>query len=230
MNRANRTVALAIAALAVPTLAHAAILASYPFTGGLPASTDVDLASVAQPFAVLGDGGFSTGQNNVFKRTSETQGADLAGAIANTEYFSFTVDPLPGGELDLDRFDFLFGGTNDQTSGPFTANFAVMSSVGGFTAADPVLGSFSKSIPTGTGSTPQLDPASIDLSGLLQFQNLTAPVEFRFYIFDNANISGMINRVDAVTLTGAATVVPEPATASLAILAALPLLRRKRRR
>src|SRR5687767_1694694 len=161
----TRTLFFSLATLALPAFAQAAILANYPFTGALPASTDTDLATVAQPFVVQGGGGFST-QTNAFKRTTETQGSDLAGAIDNDDYFSFTVVPLPSGEIDLTELAFQYGGTNDQSAavGPFTANFAVLSSVGGFTAASPVLGTFSRSVEIGTGSTPALNSASIDLA------------------------------------------------------------------
>ena len=126
---------------------------------------------------------------------------------------------------------FSSGASNSPTDGiAINASVTVKSSVGGFGAADPSLGTFTKTVASGNGGTGILDPRSIDLTTFGDsFQNLTGPVEFRFYLFDDQDHNDRINRLDSVVLSG--DPVPEPATTGLLALGAvIGLARRNRRR
>lgn len=223
--------AAAVMVSAAPA-ASAAILANYPFTGGSAASTDDDPGSTAANVALTATGSsISATSHNLFLRSSDTTATTEAQAIGSNTYVAFTVTPTGGNNLDLASLAFSSGASNsDSDDVSITASVAVKSSVGGFGVGDPTLGTFAKTVANGNGGAGVLDPRTIDLTTFgSAFQDLTDPVEFRFYLFDGTNGSNKINRLDSVVLEG--TAVPEPAAAAgLSAAAAAGLLLRRRRR
>ena len=158
----------------------------------------------------LQDGGLATGV-----------GADLDDAIANNQYFSFTVSADAGNILDLDNltFDTLDGGV------AAAQDFAVRSSLDGFAANLDLLDGMGGIIAGGIGDISTA--ADVDLSGS-QFDSVTT-VEFRIYL-DNREQDGNAGSgtgIDNLILNG--EVVPEPSTALLSAFAGLGLLARRRR-
>lgn len=67
---------------------------------------------------------------------------------------------------------------------------------------------------------------SVSLTGAA-FQGLTAPVEFRLYIFDSSTSTTRFTQIDNVVLAG--TAVPEPTTGALLAGAAMMLVFQRRR-
>ena len=90
-------------------------------------------------------------------------------SIDATDYFTFTIAPNSGYEIDFSSF--VYSGQASET-GP--VNFAFRSSIDGFTNN---IGSTSAS-----GST-------IDLSGS-SFQNITSAIEFRLYAWGASSAGG----------------------------------------
>ncbi|NTW53662.1 MAG: PEP-CTERM sorting domain-containing protein [Chlorobaculum sp.] len=128
-----------------------------------------------------------------------------AAALDANDYFTFTLDAIPGYEIDF--ASFVYTGTR-SASGPSV--FAFRSSLDGF-ASD--IGT-----PTATGAT-------IDLTAS-QFQHLTNPIEFRLYGYSAGATTGTYS-VNDYTFNG--TVVPEPNTLALVGVGSLLMLGNLRR-
>lgn len=206
----------------------AAVLADYPFDGSSAASTDTDPNSVASSltfgagFSQLrystSTGSPSTPSIFVFGSDTGTTATEAEAVDAN-DYWAFIISPNAGIELDLTDLTFRIGG-----SASINTTIFVRSSLDGFAAT---LGSFNH-----TGAGVSATDRVVNLSGD-SFQNLTAPVEFRFYAFDNStSTSNAGARLDSIVLNGNTAVVPEPsAVLVLALgLAGLSLRRRHRSR
>lgn len=227
-----------ISAAGVCTLAHAAIVAQYDFNSatdptdtnatGIPASTtgaDVTASDIT------GAGGLeiyrirnpsSSYASNVLLTARDVNGSDTALSFTNNGFFSFTVTPDSGFELDLTSLDFLVtrGGTSE------TRNYEIRSSLTGTTSlAGPVA-------PTGdrSGGTAGMDNISLDLTAFTEFQNLTSAVTFIFITATTGTFNATLEW-DNITLSGDVTAVPEPSTyAALLGLGALGLVIWRRRR
>jgi hypothetical protein len=204
--------------------ASADVLLNYTFTAGSTASTDTEVNSTASLFSA-GPGLPNTAYNNsnvpaaasvIGSDTTATQG----GAIAGDDYWTFTLTPTAGYELDATSLTFgtAFVGS---ISTPI-ASFAIRSSVDNFGSDLTVV---SQSMTT----TPSFLPQTIDLSSP-SFQNLTTPITFRVYLYGAVN-GARRYAVDNVVLNGAIVVVPEPASYALLFgsVGAVVLLRRRSR-
>lgn len=95
---------------------------------------------------------------------------NLADALANDTYMTFTITADTGYTLDLDSLDF-----GAYPGGGTPRAFAVYSSVGGFTEGSELLSVSYNAAATGVNSY------SIDLSSLSGYDNLST-VEFRYYV------------------------------------------------
>lgn len=157
----------------------------------------------------------------VLLSANDDQGADTAAAFANNGYFSFTVTPDSGFEMDLTSLDFLVatGGTTE------TRLYEIRSDLTGVTSlAGPVS-------PTGTRADGKagMDVVSIDLTGISALQNLTSAVTFQFITATTGNFNASLEW-DDISLNGTVSAVPEPSTyAIFAGLLALGLVMVRRR-
>lgn len=224
MKKIQRFLAL-LAALAGPVLApnaQAAVLANYRFLADSN-SSDTELNSVADAFQYIGADTGRSGSGNAFIRSTVT-GTDLAAALADTHYLSFTVTANAGHVLNLSSLTFDFGGTS---SSAYLAGMIVQSSAGGFGTGNPVLFNESYSVPAGSSAASYDAGNLLDLSGGA-FQGLSS-ITFQFRFFDNANSINEVDRLDNVVLNGAVLAVPEPSTYTLLVLGvgALFFLRRR---
>jgi len=132
-------------------------------------------------------------------------------AVTNGVYFSFTATPNAAMSLTDLQFDAARGG------GGTPRGYDIRSSVDNF-ATDLSTADLATVRPVYTHVT-------VDLSGAA-FQNLTAPVTFRFYVYSPA--AGSSVDFDNVVLSGTAT--PEPGSLALLGLGGLALIRRGNRR
>ena len=223
--------AAVVAAATAP--AQAAVLAEYRFAGGSPASIDgnpqtnagafmftntTDEAPVGGPTGNA-DIGFSSGQGNAFIR-SEATGSTQAAALADDDFFTFTVSPSDSSDvLDLDTLTLTAAlqvdGSSDPLKNTTMATVYLTSSLDGF--ADE--------IDSDTVAAGALESFSFDLSGT-QFNALSS-ITFKLSASDDGNDNADILRLDDVVLNG--TVIPEPASLALLGLGGLMLLPRRRR-
>ncbi len=241
MKKTSLLLALGAVALLATATSHAAFVVTYDFTGGSPnAVVTGDLADTARitasPFTFTStttetsassgagpDGGFSSA-GNAFLRGDAT-GSTEAAALADDDFFSFTisVNNAVVDRLDLSSFTFDFGGTATATG--FTTNVYVQSSVDGFGTGNPVLFTDSQAIAANADNA-SLNTANAVPVGTAAFDSLTN-VTFQFRFSDTATTSPQINRFDNVVVNGA--VVPEPSTVAM-LLGGLGLLAMLRRR
>ena len=209
----------------------AAIVARYDFEASGTAarnSTDTDPDSVSGPLtpSTLLDpqsARSTTAFNHFFVRTMVTSNSK-EDALTAGSYFGFDVAPVVGTPLSLSNLTFLSASTA-STEFAFTGNIFVRSSVDGFTTD---LAEFSKASTSGTSAGNYVS-RSVDLTGS-QFQNLTTPVTFRLYFWDDSSVStsvntGVVHRIDDIIVNS----VPEPASIGLLGLGALSMLVRRRR-
>lgn len=206
--------------------AHGAILAEYNFTANSAASTDLDLLSTAGNFQEndLGDdpdNGITNGEARVI--TDTTSWTNLAGAISNDSYFSFTLDP-GGNSTTLTNLTFshIFRLTNPTISG----SVALLTSLTGFTSSD-ALATYNIGQQTEGGTQTESRNVILDDPA---FTNFTVPVEFRFYLWDTSTSGTRSQNLDNIVLNG--TVIPEPNAGALAVLglAGMAACRRRPRR
>lgn len=125
--------------------------------------------------------------------------ADEADAVKLGHCFSFTLEPETGRPIRLAGlgFDILLDADPESDPSP-EATWVVKTSVGGFGAKDPTVGTAKAPVSQDDDELETINPR-IDLSGL---PPVTSPVEFRIYIYDNQHSSGVIHRLDNLILTG----------------------------
>ena len=196
--------------LMVATGLSATTIAGFTFDIDLNPTTEGSNVTVS----ALGSGsGFavarsSTDGGNAFIRTNVTGINDLAGAITDNDYVSFTVTPGAGVDLDLTSLSLRAGYTN---SGSYTSKIltqAVLTDIDGFTAAAS-LGSVSTANTSTNDGTVVYQTLNIDLTAA-QFQDITTATEFRIYLSDDTNNAGIIHRIDDIVLSGTVTAPPAP--------------------
>ena len=214
---------LTVLGLACAFTAQGAELARYSFTAGSRASSDTDLNSIASTFndgpGLIGtvDNGVGNPAPSLRAGASDTTSSQ-AGALAANDYFFFTIAPgssfFAGGEIDLTSLTF-----DRANTGGFTSTFFVRSSVDAF-ATNLGGTSYTTSSTTFTSATITLTDPS--------FQDLTVPVEFRFYLYDDTGSGSNRTFIDNVVLNG--TAIPEPATYMLLGLGVLICAQQYRRK
>ena len=157
----------------------------------------------------LGGGVSAFGDSNIFaadgfKETS--LGGAGNNAITRNDFFSFSLSPDTGFALDIDSINYFITRDNAApNTGP--TDFAVFTSVTGFTSGDE-LDTFS--VPGASLS------GTVDLSGVTALDNITGPVEIRFYGWngDNSAFAGFGDTTgNDLVLNG--NVIPEPSTYAL---------------
>ena len=193
------------------TSLNAAVLVGYDFgpsfgSGTLEATTelsgvsgsDIVVNNVSNSGAVSDGLGF--GSVPVFQINPPNNTTNVAEAVANDTYFSFTV--TPDALMTIDLTSLTFNAARGGGSAP--RGFAVRSSLDAFT-----LDLLTEDIPT---VRPDFTPFSVDLTGA-EFDNLTTATEFRIYIF--SPLSGNSIEFDDLALNGDIATVPEPSALAL---------------
>lgn len=222
---------LALAGLLLPT--RAAMIAQYEFAN--LTSSDTETNSTASDFTIVFPtntaGTTSTAGGTIFARSTEVDGnttttGDETGAIDKGHYFSFTVTPDSNYQIDLTTLSFDILLDADPTSSPTPeATWFIKTSIGGFGAGDPTVGSRNAPVSQTDTALETINPL-IDMSGLT---TLSSSTEFRLYLYDNQHSSGIVHRLDNVILNGDVSVIPEPTTLWLAALSLVAVLATKRR-
>jgi len=208
------------------SITHAAVLATYSFdntSGTTDLSAVIDASSPSYTVSDFSAGvGFTLADTPPTAFTSEALGlqdgtaSNLAGAITNNEYFTFTVTNGSTSALNLTSISFDAGRTTNGAR-----DFYLFSSLTGFTSTD-VLDSVT-GVTAATDSTLSYDLAPLTFSDI-------DTVEFRIYVDNrsnnNNNSSGTY--VDNVVLNGTFSV-PEPSSTVLLGLGSVALLSMRRR-
>ena len=109
-----------------------------------------------------------------------TNVTSLSDAISSTHYYSFTVAPNAGKQVDYSDV-FTRVTLNDSQSAGASLRIVLMSSATGFTDGDEI-GSFVATTQPGMVST---ITNSYDVSGVAALQNNPSEVEFRLYVIPN---------------------------------------------
>ncbi len=241
--------------LGAASLAQAAILAQYPFTGNSAASTDADTNSTANSVTGNGlavsyraaGGGVLLGGNsapgigdtygNVTNRNTtggastgnffgENFAATEADSVTNNDYYAFSITPAGGYKLNLSNLSFDFAiGTTGSSNG-----------IAFFVRSDAEATDFTTTLGRAGTTANSFSSATVSLAGT-DFQNVTAAITFRIYAYDRGSTSNTISAsayagfyFDNLALTGQAVLIPEPATLALLSLSLMPLALRRPRR
>ena len=218
-----------IAVLSLVSLpsASAAVLAVYAFNSASPSATSSD-ANVTAGDVTVGPGftgGFSS-SGNAFARSTGTSGSTVSFANASTanDYFSVTIGPNSGYNMNLDSLTFDYGYSSVVNTGGDLRAYV--------TTSDDSHAAFESFFTTtatdGTNTITFPISANVDLTGA-EFQSISSDIEFRIYLSDAYNNNDVIHRIDNVTLNGTVAAVPEPSSAALLGLGSLALILRRRR-
>lgn len=135
-------------------------------------------------------------------------------ATANDGYFEFTVEADGGASLDLHSLVF-----DAARGGGGTRGWGVRTSADGFLSLLDT-----DTIPT---QRPTFTQFTVDLSDAM-FQGVGDPLTFRVYVFSPGD--GSTVEFDNLRLVGSLTSVPEPATATLGLMALGGMMLRRRRK
>jgi len=216
--------AVAVGMVGAPR-AGAAIIAEYGFgTDHVATVEDLNVTSqdanvTATALSGTNVGTFGTGwgvsttvgnpRDSLFQRNVPNKTFD------STKYFSFTVTPTAGYQMNLTDLNFDCSLTSDYADKWGT--WQVRTSVDGFVA--DVGSAITLTAPSTAWTT-----KTIDLSGPA-FQGLGS-LEVRLYTSASETSSNLVLRTDNITLGGG--VVPEPAALALLGLGAAALLRRRK--
>jgi len=204
--------------------ARGAIITQYAFTGATlnRSATTVDgnvtAGNITDSPTVNGNATSVLIRTNGVGYPSEVLSAARANfnesSVRANVFFTFTVSPNAGMELDLSSLTFNVAQGGGTAS---TRDYEVRSSVDNFATSltNIVL------IPT---VRPTFTPVSVTLSAA-PFQNLTAPVTFQVHFF-TPGVSQNVD-FDDITLNGTVSAVPEPHGLAMLSAACAWMLRRR---
>ena len=198
---------------AAPLIANAPAKTSGNFViiSGNPAGTETNIqkfdaagpnifgAESSKYFEFTPNNGVQAG--NLFKSTDEASAKNVGA------YFSLTLMPTAGYEMDLSLVSFRVAQLTAGNSA--SRGFALATSLDNFAsdlAAAPRITGF-RDVSGGWQSF------AIDTSGMAAYQNITDPVEFRFYGWTPAGGNGI--GFDKFAFDGSIEALPEPATATM---------------
>jgi len=236
---------LPLVAAAFAANSNAATLASYDFgtTSGVVGnlvltSANADANSTAGAFAAgagitnltnsVGNSGRAIGASlaTSFSSLLGVNSTTAAEAVTNNDYFTFTLTPSAGYQLNLTQLSFDFQSSGTVNNAVQSSSYTVFSSVGGFSSGNHIdSGTWTYLTDTGWKSS------LTSISGV-SFQNLITAIEFRIYMSDGgSNSNAHFATVDNVILDGTVAAIPEHSTAALllgSMAGLLVALRRKR--
>jgi hypothetical protein len=183
---------------------NSGFIVSYQFPGSVftptmtaPGSSASDVNNVGSSSLIEAGLAFP---NSIFLYPQVPGSTTAAGAVANQEYFQFSVTPNAGRQLDLHSlvFDAARGGSQEPRG------WVLRSSIDGYAAS------------LSTAEIPTLQPTltsfSVDL-GAPAFQHLADTTTFRLYAYVQAIGAGQGLFFNNMTLAGSVT--PEPSTLAL---------------
>ncbi|MDA7517558.1 PEP-CTERM sorting domain-containing protein [Akkermansiaceae bacterium] len=219
---------LALASASLICQSQAAVLASYEFgtTGSFSFATTTNAAGVTGSFITdaptggtyeINDNlGYPTPLNPVLQVSPPNNTTTtVAQAVANDSYFTFTISPDTLTSLRFDTLTFKAG----RGGGSTARGYSVRTSLDSFTSD------------LGSGDIPAQRPNFSNLSADLSapaFDNITAPIEFRIYVYSPA--IGNSLEFDDIILNGTVTTIPEPSISLALVLGLLScgLVRRRK--
>ncbi len=240
--------AFAAAFLLISGASSAAVIASYDFDDDATGLQDLtnaanltagDVGVGAGLASGSGGAGLSASRNNLFATSNRVTGSNqtagtVSAAVADDDYFGFTLTPDVGYQLNLESFSFNIGFNSfNQPNG--ASFFVVRTSADGFANNASIVYSYDEAV------DPVLDNANsgriapkvivpvVDLSSLT---GLTGAIEIRVYVFDSGPSSGSSTpslRLDDFVVNGEAVLIPEPAAVMLMSLGGVLILSRRRR-
>lgn len=215
--------------MAAPHPARADVLAVYSFEANSAASSDAqpDTGADDLAFGPFTGGTFEAGTaiaSNALRLGTNTTGTSagdsdtLAESLSLGNYVSVTLKPNANSvSLSSLTFDHAFVNGAGTTS-----NVSVFTNLMGFAEGD-VLDTFT--FTTVTGDT-AVTERTVDLAtGLPELQGVTTDIELRLYFWDNSDTGSRLTVIDDLQLNG--TVVPEPGSVSLLLVAAGLILSRR---
>ena len=200
---------LAVVLCCEASSAHAAILANYNFTGSVATSSDADANSTASVFSDS-DGtlnyatGIGNGAPSIFRSYASLPTLPGAGVNSAGDYFSLTITPSVGYELDLSSLVFDIQRDKVTGGGASAAHvtLAVYSSVDGFT--NPI-----GTIPTITSNSGGFDTMNMALG--LAYQDILTYVSFHIHAFDaSSGLTAKGMHLDNVLVCGVSSLIPIP--------------------
>lgn len=175
-------------------------LLRYDFNSGSASPTLEPVPSVTGTDFSASVGNFSSVNHQTYASSIDT-GSDLSTAIADNDYQEFNVSITdPTTTLLALKFDH----HGSSQSGSFTSNIAVFSSTDGFTTAPLPGEALLTSSVIVTSSQSETDPIA-HLEIPLTHPGFTGTLTYRFYFFDDSNLTGSYNRLDSIELVGSAT-------------------------
>jgi hypothetical protein len=146
----------------------------------------------------------------------------IGAAVTNGDYFSFSLTPADGFQLDLESITIDLS-VNGTTTSSNTASYAFSSAVGGLgTLASNTV---SLTAPGASAINYTRNTFTFSDPGLT---NITSATEFRLFVSNSLVNDGAIARFDNIIINGSLTAVPEPSVTMLGTLGVLGLLRRRR--
>jgi arylsulfatase A len=126
-------------------------------------------------------GGGGTDKGNELNTIGENA-ASLSAAITNGDYLTFTVNPVTGAGIVPSTVSFNLW----RNGGAAAQNFAILSSVGGFTSG----AALAQANYTDTGSTSNQHTLTGSLPVIADANALTGPIEFRLYAWGATAATG----------------------------------------
>jgi hypothetical protein len=176
--------------------------------------TTIDPHATTTGFAD-GSGVNATSGSARFNANYWNTGSTLAGAIGGNDYFGFvvTIDPGYAANLNGATVTFTLQSSWTGTSGNGPKNYALLSSIGGFTSGSE--------LKSGTIAGTQSFNYTFASSG---FDDETGNIEFRVYGWNAVNGSGTMSANNTFSLGGTINSVPEfPAGGAIAAAGLLAL-------
>jgi hypothetical protein len=228
---------LTAAGLGLATTADAApFTITYSFDGGLgaPIVTGAGAAGIdAGDFTAVGSATISSFGNDALISSDQT-GFDEAAALADSDYFTFTIatSALAASNIDFESFSLLHTAQRgSQFDDDVFTHVVIQSTDTGFGTGNPTL-----TLPDSTVNNPGTsgDPAnSVSETQTVSSIANTAydsvsTMTFQVRVWDTRNDNTIRTRFDDIVLTGDVDVIPEPASIALLAAGGLCLLPRRR--
>jgi hypothetical protein len=157
-------------------------------------------------------------------------GFDQSAALADTDYFTFTLTAANGSfPLDLNSLTFSHGITSSSSNAQdIFSHVIVQSTVTGFGTGNGLVLLDDETINKGAGIASNFEPVTANISGASYDSVTTMTFQVRFWDTRSGQ-NRNFNRIDDLVIIGDVSVIPEPSTFALLGLGGLSLLLLRRR-